>query len=811
MTTTRALKPEELCRRCDPNQFSFETTKDLDDFGEIIGQNRAIEAIKFGVGIRQDGYNLFALGSSAIAKHSVIRHFLNQQAAIEPTPDDWCYVNNFSQPHKPCALRLPKGRAMPLRRDIEQLVAELCLAIPAAFESEDYRSRKQIIAEEFKTRRDRPFEDLRKEANDQQIELLRTTSGIVFTPLRNGEVISSEEFQKLPESEQNQLEAKILILQHKLGVLVQQVPTWEKECREKLSELNKEIIILAVGHLIEDLKKRYIDLPAVVAHLNNLQEDVRDNADVLISPEEEEEVSEEEVDYLPQTCSMEESPLLRRYQINVVVDNSSVKGAPIVYEDNPTYQNLIGKIEYTTHMGSLMTDFTLIKGGSLHKANGGYLMLDARKMLLQPYAWDGLKRALHAGELRIESLEHMLNLANTVSLEPEVIPLNLKVVLLGEPDVYYLLFQLDDEFRELFKVMVDFDEQMDRTPTNTLLYARLIGTLAKKERLRPLERGAIARIIEQSARLVDDAEKLSTQMKTITDLLREANYWAEQAQHELISYNDVQLAIDKQIYRADRVRSSVYEEIQRGTIFIDTTGSVVGQINGLSVVQLGNFAFGQPSRITASVRLGKGEVIDIEREVAMGGPIHSKGVLILSGFLGGRYAIDQPLSLSASLVFEQSYQGVEGDSASSAELYALLSALADLPVKQALAVTGSVNQHGQIQAIGGVNEKIEGFFDICQLQGLTGQQGVLIPATNVKNLMLRQDIIEAVRAEKFHIFPIDTIDTGIEILTGVVAGVRDSNNQYPPGSVNQRVEARLIALAEKRAIFNVRASAESKL
>jgi lon-related putative ATP-dependent protease len=432
-------------------------------------------------------------------------------------------------------------------------------------------------------------------------------------------------------------------------------------------------------------------------------------------------------------------------------------------------------------MGALLTDFNLIKPGALHKANGGYLILDIRKVLLQPYAWEGLKRAMQAGQIRIESVGQMLSLISTVSLEPEPIPLDVKVALFGDRLLYYLLWHLDPEFGELFKVEADFEEQMDRDGKNQLLYAQLIGTLARKDELRPFDRGAVARAIEHSARMVGDAEKLSTQMRNITDLLREADYWAGETGNGAVTAADVQRAIDAQIYRSDRLQERVQEAILRETILIDTEGEEISQVNGLSVIQLGNFSFGRPTRITARVRLGKGEVVDIEREVELGGPIHSKGVLILSGFLGARYAGERPLSLSASLVFEQSYGGVEGDSASSAELYALLSAIAEVPIKQSMAVTGSVNQHGQVQAIGGVNEKIEGFFDVCKARGLTGEQGVLIPVSNVKHLMLRQDVVKAVDAGQFHIYPVEMVDQGIEILTGVPAGERDEEGELSGG------------------------------
>jgi lon-related putative ATP-dependent protease len=492
---------------------------------------------------------------------------------------------------------------------------------------------------------------------------------------------------------------------------------------------------------------------------------------------------------------------MRRYQVNLLVDNRDGRGAPVVYEDNPTFQNLVGQIEYISHMGALVTDFNLIRAGALHKANGGYLMLDAHKLLTQPFAWEAIKRALRSAEVRIESLGHSLGLTSTASLEPQPIPLDVKVVLLGERLLYYLLCHYDPEFNELFKVAVDFEDEAPRGDENHLRYASLIGAIARREKLLPFDRKAVARVIEHSSRLAGDAEKLSAQTLTVADLLREADYLAGSAGRSVVGAEDVQSAIDAQTRRADRMRRRIQEEIERGMILIATEGHRIGQVNGLSVVDLDRFAFGRPSRITARVRLGKGEVIDIEREVELGGPIHSKGVMILAGFLGARYAPDHPLSLGATLVFEQSYGGVEGDSASAAELCALLSALAEVPINQSFAVTGSVNQHGEAQAVGGVNEKIEGFYDLCKARGLTGGQGVLIPASNTKHLMLRRDVVEAVAAGKFHVYAVETIDQGMELLTGLPAGERDASGVFPTGSVNHRVEARLLELAAKRAAY----------
>jgi lon-related putative ATP-dependent protease len=797
MAKIRPLSARKLCRECKPSQFKFRTTDDLEDLADVIGQERAVEAIQFGIGIRREGYNLFALGPSGTGKRTTIGQFLDLKAAAEPIPPDWVYVNNFEQPHRPRAVRLPSGRGAVLSDDMEELVEELRTAIPAAFESEDYRTRKQEIDEEFKERQEQTFGEIQQRAQKRDVSLIRTPVGLAFAPMRDGEVISPEEFQKLPQEERKQVEGEIAQLQEQLQEAIYQVRQWEREAREKMKELDREVAMFAVGHFIDELRTKYADLQEVVDHLNAVQEDVIDNVDEFRKVEETPQIMG-----IPLPPSLTGDPLFRRYQVNVVIDHSQSEGAPVVFEEHPTFNNLIGRIEHIAQMGALVTDFNLIKPGALHRANGGYLILDARELLLQPYAWEGIKRVLRSRELRVESLGQALSLVSTVSLEPDPIPLDVKVILIGERLLYYLLYQYDPDFGELFKVEADFNQEMERSADNNQLYARLIATLARRNELRPFDRGAVAQIITRSARMAGDAEKMSVHLLSISDLLREADYWAGKAGHRVVRAADVQRAIEAQIYRSDRVRERVQENIQRGTILIDTDGERVGQVNGLSVLMLGNFSFGQPSRITARVSMGSGKVVDIEREVELGGPIHSKGVLILSSFLSSRYAPKHPLSLSASLVFEQSYGGVEGDSASMAELCALLSALADVPIKQSLAITGSVNQHGEVQPIGGVNEKIEGFFDVCQARGLTGEQGVIIPASNVQHLMLRRDVVDAVKARQFQICAIETVDQAIEMLTGVPAGSRGRKGDFTEGSVNQRVEARLIELAEIQRDFS---------
>jgi lon-related putative ATP-dependent protease len=804
--SVKRLEAAQLYQRTDPEQFTFETTADLDDLEDPIGQSRAIEAMEFGIGIERKGFNVFALGPTGMDKRAFVRQFFEGQAQDEPVPSDWCYVNNFEQQHKPRAIRLPPGVGVQFRQDMDQAVDELRTALAAAFEGEDYQTRRQIIMEEFKERQEQAFKELQEQAQERDFTVLRTPAGLAFAPVREGEVLSREEVDKLSAEQRQHLEQEAEALQEELQKVLRQMPSWQREMQEKARELDHEVANFAAGGLMDELREKYSELPKIVEYLDAVRKDAVENAgDFFPSDQDPSNVLSALLSGGAAQRGRGGLASLRRFQVNVVVDHSSSAGAPVVYEDNPTYQNLLGRVEHMAQMGALLTDFNLIKAGALHRANGGYLILDARELLLQPYAWEGLKRALQSSQVRIESPGQMLSVVSTVSLEPEPIPLDVKVALVGERMLYYTLWQLDPDFADLFKVAADFEEQMDRSAESHLLYAQLIGTLARREGLRPFDRGAVARVIEHSARIEGDAEKLSTRMRSISDLLQEADYWAGKSGNEVISAADVQRAIDAQIRRSDRLRERMQEAILRETFLIDTEGENTGQVNGLSVAQLGDFAFGRPTRITAQVRMGKGEVVDIEREVELGGPIHSKGVLILSGFLGGRYAAERPLSLSASLVFEQSYGGVEGDSASSAELYALLSAIAEVPIKQSLAVTGSVNQHGQVQAIGGVNEKIEGFFDLCRARGLTGEQGVLIPTSNVKHLVLRQDVVDAVSGGQFHIYPVKFIDQGIEILTGRPAGERDEEGNYPEGSINDLVEKRLGELAEKRSEFSASA------
>jgi lon-related putative ATP-dependent protease len=796
----KPLPPHELARRCDADALGFCTTDELEDLDLLLGQKRAMDAIRFGVGIECDGYNLFATGARGVGRHTIVRRYLESGAAVKRIPSDRCYVFNFKSPHKPRSLELPPGRAAKLAQSLARLVDDLRAAIPAAFESDEYRTRRGEIESQLSDRQEEVMNAIGARAQAQGIALLHTPAGFGFAPRQGDEVMSPEAFQKLPEAEQKRIEGTINQLQGELEHAIRDMPKWRSEAQHKLRELNREIIRAAVSVLLEETKLEYTDLPNVREHLDALQEDVLDHVELFHQPKDAESIAPFGT-ALPRELG---DTLLRRYRVNVLIDHGAQSGAPVIYEDNPTYDNLIGRIEHLAQMGALVTDFTLIKAGALHRANGGFLVLDAAKVLAQPFAWDALKRALRSREIRIESPGQAYSLVSTVTLEPEPMPLAVKLVLVGDRQLYYLLHAYDPEFTELFKVQVDFDEELPRDAGSDLRYARLIATLARSEKLRPLDRFAVARVVEHGSRMAGDSAKLSVQTRDIVDLLREADYWAATRTRAVIATEDVQRAIDARWERSDRARSRLHEEIERGTLLIDTAGARVGQVNGLSVIQLGEFAFGMPHRITARVRLGAGKVLDIEREVELGGRLHSKGVLILSGFVAGRYAVNKPLSLSASLVFEQSYGGIEGDSASSAELYALLSALAEVPVAQSLAVTGSVNQHGEVQAIGGVNEKVEGYFDICSARGLTGSQGVLIPASNVSHLMLKQELVDAVAAGRFNVYPVATIDEGMEVLTGCVAGERGADDRYPPGTINCRVEQRLADFAD-RAVRAVRA------
>ena len=784
-----ALRVEDLPNCCDPQSFNFETTNDLEPLAEIIGQDRALEAIHFGLGMQNEGYNLYVLGPPGVGKFTAVNQYLQTLAKRGPVPSDWCYVNNFQDASKPIRLELPAGRGVALRADMQHLVEDLKTAIPQAFDTDDYKARVGQIEADLQQKQEGAFRDLHEAAREKGVKLYQSPEGFSFVPIVDGEEITPEIFEKLTPEQQQTIEEVNRTLRDQLrDILQKNLPAWRKEARERFLRVNHEVTREAVGLYIETLSKKYADLPEMLEYLNEVQADIIANA----------------IDFRPSESGPAQPPIqnsLSRYEINVMLDNSQMPGMPVVYEEHPSYSNLLGRVENRAFMGALTTDFTLIKPGALHKANGGYLVLEARKLLMQPYAWEGLKQALYSRELRIESLEQALSLASTMSLEPEPIPLDVKVVLLGDRMLYYMLYAYDPDFAELFKVPADFEARLDRNTENDLLYARMISTMVRQGNLLPFDRSAVAAVIQHSMRLVEDSEKMSTHMRSINDLLCEASYWAREAGRQVAIDEDVRKVIETQTQRVDRVRDRVHESILRDQVMIDTSGQEVGQVNGLSVLQMGNFSFGQPSRITATTRLGDGRLIDIARESDMGGPTHTKGVFTLSSFLGARYGQKAPLSLTASLSFEQNYAGVDGDSASMAELCALVSSLSAVPILQSLAITGSMNQRGQAQVIGGVNEKIEGFFDICESRGLTGEQGVIIPARNVQNLLLRADVIDAIEKGVFAIYPVTHVDQALSLLTGQPAGEVDDEGNYPPDTVNGKAQLKLLRYAELRRGF----------
>ena len=807
----KPLGPNQVYRSISAGQFRFDNSEALREPSEVLGQDRAVEALEFGLTVRQSGYNLFVLGPPASGRHTIVRQVLEAWAAREQAPDDWVYVHNFDTPHKPNAIRLPRGQAAALRDDMHRFVEEVMAALPAVFESDEYRSRHEAIDTEFKEKQEKAFGAIGEEAQKRGLALIRTPAGLALAPVRDDEVMPPDQYRKLPEPVRKKIEEDIQELQGQLQATAQQLPDWDRERRRQLRELNREVTRMTVSRLIQQLKETYGKVDEVGTYLDAVEADVINHADSFLQVSAAER-GEGQVPGVPPALmqamaaqhAQAESAAhssMRRYQVNIMVGDGSAGQAPVVSEDSPSYANLIGRIEHMAEMGALLTDFTLIKPGALHRANGGYLFLDAVRLLQHPYAWEGLKRALRAEAVTIDTPGQMLSLVSTISLEPEPIPLQVKVVLIGDQQLYYMLCRLDPDFGALFKVAAEFEPDLTVSRSGMQQFARLIASVARKRELRGLSPEGMARVTEQALRLAGDVDSISLQIGHLGDLLTEADYWASRNGSKLIGRTEVEQAVEAHERRSDRIANRMQRAIEQDTILIDTVGAVVGQINGLAVLSMGNFAFGKPSRITARVRLGNGEVIDIERRVELGGPLHSKGVLILAGFLGARFAADHPLSLSASLVFEQSYGGVDGDSASSAELYVLLSALAELPIDQSFAVTGSVNQHGQVQAIGGANEKIEGFFDLCAARGLTGSQGVLIPHANMRHLMLKPAVVEAVREGSFRIFAVKTIDEGIEILTGTPAGVPGKDGVYPPGTVNRLVQDRILALAELRRSF----------
>ena len=783
------LTPEKLRLTCDADLIDCETTAELIPLKEIIGQERAVRALKFGIGIRDHGFNIYVAGWPGTGRTTAVKNFVEEIARKEPVPPDWCYVNNFVNSYEPKAIQLPAGKGKEFQKDAKSLIENIRSALPKAFESEDYTRKREETLRTLESQRKELIDRLNAKAQQEGFVIQVTPIGLLLIPVIKGKPVTEEELLTLPKKTQDEIQEKRESLDAQLRSTMRQFFDMERKIREELKKLNRDVALYAIGHLVDDVVEKYKDAPEVVTFLREVQSDILDNLPQFVKGE----------DAQPQPFAlpwMKETPF-KKYEVNVVVDNSNLKGAPVIMEANPTYQNLIGRNEKEAQFGALITDFTMIRGGALHKANQGYLIVRVEELLRNPFSYEALKRALRDKRIFIEEPEERYGFISIKNLKPQPIPLNEKVIIIGDPYIFQLLFTMDMEFNELFKVKAEFDTTMPRTDENVKQYGAFVCALCQKENLKHLDSSGLAKIVEYSSRQAADQQKLSTRFAEVADIIREANFYALQENSENIKGEDITKAIEEKIYRSKLIQEKIQEMISRGIILIGTEEEVPGQVNGLSVMGLGDFAFGNPSRVTASIGLGREGVMDIEREAKMGGPIHTKGVLILSGYLNQKYAEDKPLSLSARLVFEQSYEGVEGDSASSTELYAILSALSGLPIKQSIAVTGSVNQKGEVQAIGGVNEKIEGFFEVCKAKGLTGKQGVMIPESNVQNLMLKEEVVNAVKEGKFHMYSAKTIDEGIEILTGVKAGERQKDGTFEEGTVHQRVNERLKVMAEK--------------
>ncbi|NNE51866.1 MAG: AAA family ATPase [Sulfitobacter sp.] len=779
--------------------FAFVSTQDLPRAEGWLGQDRAVDAIRMAASIEHSDFNAFVLGTPGSGRRTVIRSILKEAAAKKPCPSDWIYVNNFETPDKPIAIELPAGVAMRFRKAMESFIDELANDIPALFESDDYQARRSAIEQKFSEVHETKLGGVFENARAREVVILRTPVGFTVAGTQEGEVLTPETYEALEEKRRAQVDAAIEETQEELAAVLKSFPALQKQHRHEVEDLNYTMATEGVDAAIKVVRDAFADLEAAKDYIENVRHDLIENVAIFL-------LHEEGADAGPfpvATTKHFAKPQFRDYTVNVIVchDPEAAEGAPVIEEDLPMLGNLIGRTEFESTMGALNTDFTKIKPGALHLANGGFLVLDARQVLTEPFAWDALKRSLKTGRISIYSPAERMSLVSTVSLVPEPIPLKVRVILLGERLHYYLLSALDPEFPQLFKLEADFNDHLSLDQDLKNDYAKFVGTVARDLGIRPLAPDAMARLFKESARLTSDVERLTLNVSQLSDMMREADFWAAEQGRKVISGGDLDRVIVERERRVGRIRDLSQEAILRETMLIDTEGEAVGQINALSVLQIGGYSFGRPSRLTARTRMGTGKVVDIERETELGGPIHSKGMLILQGYLAATYAGEAPMSLWASLVFEQSYGGVEGDSASAAELLALLSSLAEVPISQSFAITGSVNQFGQIQAIGGVNEKIEGFFDICAARGLTGQQGVLIPAANVKHLSLRQRVIDAVAAEQFRIIPLRSISDAIATTTGRAVGVRDTKGEYPTDSFNGLVEAKLRSFAEARRSF----------
>jgi len=781
------LPPESVRRSFDFRSIPCRTTEEITPLTTIVGQDRAVHALKFGIEIKEKGFNIYVSGYPGTGRMTAVQDFLEVVAKSKPVPDDWCYVNNFTNSYEPKAIRLPSGGGKVFQSGMSKLVDEVKKVLPKVFESEDYVTKRSSTIRSIEAERNALFDQLNKRAKEEGFLLKITPVGLVTVPIYRGHPLTDEEFASLNKDVREELQKRRERLNADLISAATQLKSLEEKINEEIKKMNREVALYAIGHLISRLIQKYKDSQQIVDYIKDVQDNILDNLNEFIAPGEASSTAFPWMKELP----------FKRYQVNVVVDNSGTKGAPVVVELNPTYQNLFGRIEKEAQFGVLTTDFTMIRSGSMHKANGGYIVLPVEELFRNPLSWEGLKMALKSGQLSIEEPGERLGFMVTRGLKPAPIPLDVKVILIGDPYIYQMLYLFDKDFKELFKVKADFDVTMERSDENINKYVSFICTFCKKENLKHLDASAIAKVIEYGSRLANDQGKLSTSFADLADVIREANFYALQENSAYIKAAHIKRAIDERFYRSNLIQEKIQEMIKKGILLIDTEGYAVGQVNGLSVIGLGDTAFGRPSRVTASIGLGREGIIDIEREAALGGPIHTKGVMILEGYISNKYAQDKPLSLSAHLVFEQSYEGVEGDSASSTELYAILSALSEVPIKQSIAVTGSINQRGEVQAIGGVNEKIEGYYEVCKAKGLTGEQGVLIPESNIQNLMLKEEVVDAIREGKFHIYAVKTVDEGIEVLTGMKAGSRLPDGSFEEGTINYKVNKRLKEMAER--------------
>lgn len=787
----RPLSVEEIRKPCDPKRFRFATTEEVPPLSSILGQQRALAAIDFGLDMRSLGFNIYALGESGTGKTSAIRAFVSEKAKADPVPTDWAYVFNFSEPAEPIAVSLSPGRGAEFQRDMEELVAHLKVAITKVFESKEYERQKSRIVEAFQKRQKELFGALEQEAESKRFSVRATISGFSIVAVDDsGEPVTEEKFGALDEREKRDLRERGKQVQERLDDVVRNVKAEDKATKDALAELERNAALSVLGIRLEEIRKRHEGNGKVLSYLAAVQEDVLANLEDFKGG------GEETPSPLPFLKLASPQPNFSRYSVNVIVNNGGLSGSPCVFESNPTYYNLFGRIEHRLQMGAALTDFTMIKAGALHKANGGFLVIGALDLLRNIFSYDALKRAVRNREVKIEDVWEQYRLMTTTAMKPEPIPLNVKVILIGNPEIYYLLYNLDEEYRELFKVKADFDHRIERTGEAMDNYAAFVATKAKEEGLLPFDAPGVARVVEFGSRLAEDQEKLSTKFSDISNLLREACYWARKAGAAAVSEGHVEQALRAKTLRNSRIEERMREQTTEGTLIVETGGEMTGQVNGLAVYDMGDYSFGKPSRITATVYAGKGGVLNIERETKLSGKIHEKAVLILSNYLGRRFAATAPISLTASLTFEQLYGMIEGDSATCAELYALLSALSGTPVRQGVAVTGSMDQNGAVQPVGGINEKIEGFFDLCRLRGLDGTQGVLIPRRNRRNLMLKDEVVQAVRDGMFRICEIDRVEEGVEVLMGIPAGEIGADGSYPEGTLYRKVADRIGRLRE---------------